>query len=258
MRIVRFSLREGDDRDPQYGLLEDEETVRAIASDPLYAGVHPLDQRYPIDAVRILAPVIPRSKVVCVGKNYADHAAEMGGEVPKVPVIFIKPNTSVIGPGDQIVWPEVSERVDHEGELAIVISKICRHISRERYRDVIFGYTIANDVTARDIQKIDGQWTRAKGFDTFCPLGPWIETEFEPKDQSLRCSVDGVIKQEAKLSQMFFKVPEIIEFITETMTLLPGDVILTGTPAGIGPLTKGGTVEVSIDGLGRLTNRVSQ
>lgn len=258
MKIVRFSLREGSDRDPQFGLLEDEATIRAIASDPLYAGIHPRDQRYSLDEVRILAPVIPRSKVVCVGKNYADHAAEMGGEVPKVPVIFMKPNTSVIGPEDQIVWPEISERVDHEGELAIVIGKICRHISREKFRDVIFGYTIANDVTARDLQKFDGQWTRAKGFDTFCPLGPWIETEFEPADQSIRCSVDGEIKQEAKLSQMFFKVPEIIEFITATMTLLPGDVILTGTPAGVGPLTKGGRVEVSIDGLGTLVNRVSK
>lgn len=257
MRIVRFALREGSDRDPQYGMIEDDGRVRAIASDPIYAGIHPLDERFDLDDLRLLAPVIPRSKVVCVGKNYADHAAEMGGEVPKVPVIFIKPNTSVIGPEDQIVWPEVSKRVDHEGELAIVINRICRQVPREKFRDVIFGYTMANDVTARDIQKIDGQWTRAKGFDTFCPLGPWIDTEFEPADQVIRCSVDGDVKQDARLSDMFFKIPEIIEFITETMTLLPGDVILTGTPAGVGPLNRGGNVEVSIDGLGVLRNRVS-
>ena len=258
MRIVRFALKEGADRDPSYGIMEGEETIRAIASDPIYAGVHPLDRRFALEDVRLLAPVLPRSKVVCVGKNYADHAAEMGGEVPKVPVIFIKPNTSVIGPEDEIVWPGISDRVDHEGELAIVINRICREVPKERYRDVIFGYTLANDVTARDIQKIDGQWTRAKGFDTFCPLGPWIDTEFEPKDQVLRCSVDGVTKQESQLSQMFFKVPEIIEFITAAMTLLPGDVILTGTPAGVGPLNRGGRVDVSIEGLGTLTNRVSK
>ena len=257
MRIVRFALREGKDREPQYGIFEDESTIRAIASDPIYAGVHPLDTRYALDDVRLLAPVIPRSKVVCVGKNYADHAAEMGGEVPKVPIIFIKPNTSVIGPEDLIVWPEVSERVDHEGELAIVISKICKEVPKSRYQDVIFGYTLANDVTARDIQKIDGQWTRAKGFDTFCPLGPWIETDFTPADQILRCRVDGEVRQEAALSQMFFKVPEIIEFVTSSMTLLPGDVILTGTPAGVGPINPGGRVEVEIEGLGRLSNRVS-
>lgn len=257
MKIVRFALREGKDVDPQYGVLEDESVVRAIASDPIYAGVHPLSQKYDLDEVRLLAPVIPRSKVVCVGKNYADHAAEMGGEVPKVPIIFIKPNTSVIGPDELIVWPERSERVDHEGELAIVISKICKEVPKERYQDVIFGYTLANDVTARDIQKIDGQWTRAKGFDTFCPLGPWIDTEFQPADQILRCSVDGDVKQQASLSQMFFKVPEIIEFVTGSMTLLPGDVILTGTPAGVGPVNPGGRVDVEIEGLGRLGNRVS-
>lgn len=257
MRIVRFTVREGENQEPQFGIIEDESTIRSIASDPLYAGVHLLEERFQIEEVRLLSPVIPRSKVVCVGKNYADHAAEMGGEVPKIPIIFIKPNTSVIGPADVIVWPGVSERVDHEGELAIVISKICKEVPREKYRDVIFGYTIANDVTARDIQKIDGQWTRAKGFDTFCPIGPWIDTDFEPSDQLLRCSVDGEIRQEAKLSQMFFKIPEIIEFVTQSMTLLPGDLILTGTPAGVGPVNRGGRVEVTIEGLGRLSNRVS-
>lgn len=258
-KIVRFverALAVGSG-EPRFGILESENTIRAIASDPLYAGIHQLDQEFSLEEVRLLAPVIPRSKVVCVGKNYADHAAEMGGEVPKQPIIFIKPNTSVIGPDETINWPKESDRVDHEAELAVVISKICRHVPREKFKDVIFGYTLANDVTARDIQKIDGQWTRAKSFDTFCPLGPWIDTDFEPSDQSIACHVGDEKRQEARLSDMFFKVPEIIEFVTSVMTLLPGDVILTGTPGGISPLERGGTVRVSIEGLGSLTNRVS-
>jgi 2-keto-4-pentenoate hydratase/2-oxohepta-3-ene-1,7-dioic acid hydratase in catechol pathway len=256
-KIVRFSLRDGSS-EPKFGILESDSMIRSISSDPLYAGIHPEEKLLSLDQVRLLAPVIPRSKVVCVGKNYADHAAEMGGEVPKQPIIFIKPNTSVIGPDDLIQWPEESSRVDHEAELAVVISKICRHVPKEKSSDVIFGYTLANDVTARDIQKIDGQWTRAKGFDTFCPLGPWIDTDFVPGNQKIQCHVGSELRQEAKLSDMFFKVPAIIEFVTSVMTLLPGDVILTGTPAGVSPLDKGGEVRVSIDGLGSLTNRVSK
>jgi 2-keto-4-pentenoate hydratase/2-oxohepta-3-ene-1,7-dioic acid hydratase in catechol pathway len=181
----------------------------------------------------------------------------MGSDVPEEPIIFLKPNTSVIGPNDLIQWPSSSERVDHEAELAIVISKICKEVPKERVKDVIFGYTIANDVTARDLQKKDGQWTRGKGFDSFCPLGPWIDTDFQPGDQTITATVDGVLKQSAKLSEMIFKVPEIIQFVTNVMTLLPGDVILTGTPAGIGPLNQNGEVAISIAGLGTLTNRVS-
>ena len=238
-------------------MLEDETTIRAIASDPLYAGVHKLETTVLLKDVRLLAPVIPRSKVVCIGKNYADHAAEMGSDVPEEPIIFLKPNTSVIGPNDLIQWPSSSERVDHEAELAIVISKICKEVPKERVKDVIFGYTIANDVTARDLQKKDGQWTRGKGFDSFCPLGPWIDTDFQPGDQAITATVDGELKQSAKLSEMIFKIPEIIQFVTNVMTLLPGDVILTGTPAGIGPLNQNGEVAISIAGLGTLTNRVS-
>jgi 2-keto-4-pentenoate hydratase/2-oxohepta-3-ene-1,7-dioic acid hydratase in catechol pathway len=238
--------------------LEDDKTIRAIASDPLYAGVFPEDDRFSIDDVRVLAPVIPRSKVVCVGKNYADHAAEMGGEVPSEPIIFIKPNTSVIGPNEIIQWPSTSERIDHEAELAVVISKICKEVPKEKAQDVIFGYTLANDVTARDLQKKDGQWSRAKGFDTFCPLGPWIDTEFKPGSQLVTAHVDGELKQTAPLSDMVFDVPFIIEFVTKVMTLLPGDVILTGTPSGIGPMNAGGEVVVSIEGLGSLRNRVSK
>jgi len=259
MRIVRFTPPAGSalGTDPHFGVLEDETTIRAIASDPLYAGVHKLETTVLLKDVRLLAPVIPRSKVVCIGKNYADHAAEMGSDVPEEPIIFLKPNTSVIGPNDLLQWPSSSERVDHEAELAIVISKICKEVPKERVKDVIFGYTIANDVTARDLQKKDGQWTRGKGFDSFCPLGPWIDTDFQPGDQAITATVDGVLKQSAKLSEMIFKVPEIIQFVTNVMTLLPGDVILTGTPAGIGPLNQNGEVAISIAGLGTLTNRVS-
>jgi len=260
VRIVRFAPPEGSKlgADPHFGILEDDKTIRAIASDPLYAGVFPEDDRFSIDDVRLLAPVIPRSKVVCVGKNYADHAAEMGGEVPSEPIIFIKPNTSVIGPNELIQWPSTSERIDHEAELAVVISKICKEVPREKAQDVIFGYTLANDVTARDLQKKDGQWSRAKGFDTFCPLGPWIDTEFKPGSQLVTAQVDGELKQSAPLSDMVFNVPFIIEFVTKVMTLLPGDVILTGTPSGIGPMNAGGEVVVSIEGLGSLRNRVSR
>ena len=260
MRIVRFVPPEGSKlgADPHFGIMEDDKTIRAIASDPLYAGVFPEDDRFSIDDVRLLAPVIPRSKVVCVGKNYADHAAEMGGEVPSEPIIFIKPNTSVIGPNELIQWPSTSERIDHEAELAVVISKICKEVPREKAQDVIFGYTLANDVTARDLQKKDGQWSRAKGFDTFCPLGPWIDTEFKPGSQLVTAQVDGELKQSAPLSDMVFNVPFIIEFVTKVMTLLPGDVILTGTPSGIGPMNAGGEVVVSIEGLGSLRNRVSR
>jgi 2-keto-4-pentenoate hydratase/2-oxohepta-3-ene-1,7-dioic acid hydratase in catechol pathway len=205
----------------------------------------------------MLAPVIPRSKVVCIGKNYADHAAEMGGKVPDEPIIFLKPNTSVIGPNDTIVWPQMSERVDHEVELAIVIGRICKDVPKERVSDVIFGYTIANDVTARDLQKKDGQWTRGKGFDTFCPIGPWIDTDFIPGNQRLTASVDGQVKQSAQLSDMIFDIPTIVNFVSSVMTLLPGDIILTGTPAGIGPVVVGGKVSVAIEGLGELTNKVA-
>jgi len=258
MRIVRFTPPSGSSLgvDPIYGVIN-EDQIEVINGDPLYSGIQPRGERVPLDQVRLLAPVIPRSKVVCIGKNYVDHATEMGGEVPKEPLIFIKPNTSVIGPDDLIQWPRQSQRVDHEGELAIVISRICKEVPPEKYRDVIFGYTIANDVTARDLQKSDGQWTRAKGFDTFCPLGPWIDSEFIPGTQRITVHVDGALKQEGNLSDMVFDIPTIINFVSSAMTLLPGDVILTGTPAGVGALNPGGLVKVEIEGLGVLENRVS-
>jgi 2-keto-4-pentenoate hydratase/2-oxohepta-3-ene-1,7-dioic acid hydratase in catechol pathway len=258
MRIVRFSPGpdSGLGTDPLFGVLEDDATITVITGDPIYSGIQKTAATVPVSAVRLLAPVIPRSKVVCIGKNYADHAAEMGGVVPDEPIIFLKPNTSVIGPNDTIVWPEMSERIDHESELAIVIGRLCKDVPLERVNDVIFGYTIANDVTARDLQQKDGQWTRAKSFDTFCPLGPWIDTNFIPGTQKITATVNGEIKQSAQLSDMIFKTPEIINFVSRVMTLLPGDIILTGTPAGIGPMVAGADATMAIEGLGELTNKV--
>jgi 2-keto-4-pentenoate hydratase/2-oxohepta-3-ene-1,7-dioic acid hydratase in catechol pathway len=258
MRIVRFSPGPDSDLgvDPLFGVLDDDSTITVITGDPIYSGIQKTAATIALSKVRLLAPVIPRSKVVCIGKNYADHAAEMGGVVPEEPIIFLKPNTSVIGPNDTIVWPEMSDRVDHEAELAIVIGRLCKDVPIERVNDVIFGYTIANDVTARDLQKKDGQWTRGKSFDTFCPIGPWIDTDFVPGTQKITATVNGEVKQSAQLSDMMFKVPQIINFVSSVMTLLPGDIILTGTPAGIGPMIAGGDATMAIEGLGELTNKV--
>ena len=259
MRIIRFSAPEklGVGTDPLFGVLNDQDAILVLRGDPIYSGIVPAEKSLKLSDVKLLAPVIPRSKVVCIGKNYADHATEMDSEVPSEPIIFIKPNTSVIGPNELIIWPRMSERVDYEAELAIVIGRICKEVPASKAKDVIYGYTLANDVTARDLQKKDGQWSRAKGFDTFCPLGPWIETEFIPGDQKITSTLNGEVKQSSMLSEMIFKVPQIVEFVTNVMTLLPGDVILTGTPAGIGPMPSGASITVAIDGLGALTNKVS-
>ena len=259
MRIVRFSPGPdtGLGTDPLFGLLEDDNAISIIAGDPIYHGVTKTGAITELSKVRLLAPVIPRSKVVCIGKNYADHAAEMGGVVPDEPIIFIKPNTSVIGPNDTIVWPNMAGQVDHEAELAIVIGRICKDVPKERVNDVIFGYTIANDVTARDLQKKDGQWTRAKSFDTFCPIGPWVDTDFVPGTQKITATIAGEVKQSAQISDMIFDVPTIINFVSSVMTLLPGDIILTGTPAGIGPMVAGEKATMAIEGLGELTNKLS-
>ena len=258
MRVVRFtpSPDAGLGNDPLFGILDDDQ-ITIISGDPIYHGIQKTAAKVELAKVRLLAPVIPRSKIVCVGKNYADHAAEMGSEVPTEPIIFLKPNTSVIGPGDTIVWPAMAPTIDYEAELAIVIGRVCKEVPKERVKDVIFGYTLANDVTTRELQKRDGQWTRAKSFDTFCPLGPWIETEFVPGTQRISLTVNGEIKQDASISQMMFGIEDIVHFVTQVMTLLPGDVIITGTPAGIGPLPEKSTVTVSIEGLGELTNKVS-
>ncbi|GAA0534186.1 hypothetical protein GCM10011581_07760 [Saccharopolyspora subtropica] len=214
-------------------------------------------RRWPMADVRLLAPILP-TKVICVGKNYAEHAREMGGEPPENPVIFLKPSTSVIGPNAAIKLPPNSERVDFEGELAAVVGQPCKDVPEARGTDVLLGYTIANDVTARDQQKADGQWTRAKGYDTFCPLGPWIDTEIDPADLRIRTELDGELKQDSRTSLLLHDVAALVSWISRVMTLLPGDVILTGTPAGVGPMRPGQKVSVSIDGLGTLTNPVQQ
>jgi 2-keto-4-pentenoate hydratase/2-oxohepta-3-ene-1,7-dioic acid hydratase in catechol pathway len=207
--------------------------------------------------VRLLAPVLP-SKVIAIGRNYAEHAREMGGEPPAEPVLFLKPSTAVCGPGDPIRYPVgQSERVDYEGELAVVIGRLCREVPASQAADVIFGYTCANDVTARDLQARDGQWDRAKGFDTFCPLGPWIETGADPADLELVTSVNGEVRQRARTSQLLHGVAALVAFASNVMTLLPGDVLLTGTPAGVGPLTEGDEVSVTIEHIGTLTNPVA-
>ena len=254
MRIARFTPPKEISASPLFGIVSGDE-IEILAGDPLYSGVTKTGEKVALDAVKLLAPVIPRSKVVCVGKNYADHAKEMDSAVPEQPVIFIKPNTSVIGPDDAIIWPAMSTKVDHEAELAIVIGKICKDVPKDRVKDVIFGYTIGNDVTARDLQKIDGQWSRAKGFDTFCPLGPWIETELDPSDLAISAEVDGELRQSDRTSSMIFDIPTIINFISQVYTLLPGDVILTGTPAGVGVIPVGSTVSVTIEKIGTLSNR---
>lgn len=245
----------------EFGQPDPDSVVVALAGDPLYVGVKLLDQEHRLEDVRLLAPVLPRSKVVAIGRNYAAHAAEMGGEPPKEPLMFLKPNTSVVGPGDPIFYPPQTSELHYEGELAVVIGRICRDVPREQATDVIHGYTIANDVTARDLQKSDGQWTRAKGFDSFCPLGPWIETDLDPHDfevgRSIQTHLNGDLKQDGSTSDLIFDIPTLISHITSVMTLLPGDVILTGTPEGVGPMNVGDEVEISIAGLGTLTNKVA-
>jgi 2-keto-4-pentenoate hydratase/2-oxohepta-3-ene-1,7-dioic acid hydratase in catechol pathway len=252
MRIARFSHNE----QIRFGIVDEGELV-VLAGDPMFAGYETTGERVPLADATLLAPVIPRSKVVCVGKNYRDHAAEMGGEAPSAPLLFLKPNTSVIGPGDVIVRPPQSERTDYEGELAVVIGRIAKNVPTETALQHVLGYTIGNDVTARDLQHSDGQWARAKGFDTFCPLGPAIETDFDPAgDARIITRVNGEVRQDGPISDMVHSVADIIAYASAAFTLLPGDVILTGTPAGIGPFGAGDVVEVEITGLGILRNTV--
>jgi 2-keto-4-pentenoate hydratase/2-oxohepta-3-ene-1,7-dioic acid hydratase in catechol pathway len=256
VRIARFALNgevsfgvvEGPGSDPA------DLVVAALEGHP-FAPFSFTGARHALSQVRLLAPVLP-SKVVCIGKNYADHAAEMGGEAPAAPVVFLKPSTSVIGPGDPIQLPRNSERVDHEAELGVVIGRLCRDVPREKALDVVLGYTCGNDVTARDHQKLDGQWTRGKGHDSFCPIGPWVETDLSPAELRVQAFVDGEIRQDGSTKDLIHDVPSVIEWITAFMTLLPGDVILTGTPAGVGPLVPGNAVTVLVDGIGPLTNPV--
>jgi 2-keto-4-pentenoate hydratase/2-oxohepta-3-ene-1,7-dioic acid hydratase in catechol pathway len=215
----------------------------------------PTGEVIPVDDVRLLAPVLP-SKVVAVGRNYAEHAREMDEEVPDTPLTFLKPSTAVIGPNDPIVYPPISERLDYEGELAVVVGRLAHRLDPEAAARAILGYTCANDATLRDLQAIDGQWTRAKGFDTSCPLGPWIETDLDPLDLELTTRLNGEVRQHARTSDLTYGPAGLVAFISQFMTLLPGDVVLTGTPAGIGPMQPGDRVEVEIEGIGTLSNPV--
>ncbi|MEV4162492.1 fumarylacetoacetate hydrolase family protein [Nonomuraea dietziae] len=250
MRIARFST--GDE--VVFGVVEGD-VISTIAGHP-FNQIQFTGERYPLAEVRLLAPMLP-SKVIAIGRNYAEHAKELGNEVPEEPLIFMKPSTSVVGHGDAIAYPtSQSERVDFEGELAVVIGRLCREVPAERAKDVIFGYTCANDVTARDLQKKDVQFTRAKGFDTFCPIGPWIETDLDASDVALTTTVNGEIRQGGRTSQLINDIPALVAYVSAVMTLIPGDVILTGTPAGVGPMEIGDEVSVGIEGIGTLTNKV--
>lgn len=261
MRIARVAA--GDTI--SYGVVSDD---AGLAADGTWTGTVALVDGVPFGGsvsatgvvkrladVRLLAPVMP-SKVIGIGKNYADHAAEMKGEVPAEPLMFLKPSSSIVGPGDAIRLPSVSRIVHHEAELAVVISRMCRDVAAEDALSVVLGYTCANDVSARDLQKSDGQWTRAKGFDTFCPLGPWIETDLDPTDTAVRCCVNDTMTQDGNSGDLVFDVPTLIAAVSSVMTLIPGDVILTGTPAGVGPIADGDTVYVECGGIGILHNPV--
>jgi 2-keto-4-pentenoate hydratase/2-oxohepta-3-ene-1,7-dioic acid hydratase in catechol pathway len=262
VRIARFTT--GDE--PQYGVVTGDvddlgipaadTRIVALSGDPLYVGVQLTDAEVAMSDVRLLAPVIPRSKVIGIGKNYAAHAAEMGGDVPSEPLMFIKPNTSVAGPSDPVFYPRQSSEVHYEGELAVVIGRICRDVPPDRVGDVVYGYTVGNDVTARDLQRGDVQFTRAKGFDSFCPLGPWIETELDTSDLRVTTHLNGDLMQDGSTKDMVFDVPALVAYVSSVMTLLPGDVILTGTPEGVGPMNIGDEVEVTVSGIGSLTNKV--
>ncbi|GAA1998391.1 fumarylacetoacetate hydrolase family protein [Nakamurella flavida] len=260
MRLARIAHPEGVafvqvDTDPgeHSGSLRDavaREILDHPFGNPTFTG-----RSWPLADTRLLAPILP-SKVIAVGRNYVDHARELGNEVPAEPLIFLKPSTSVIGPNVAIARPASSDQVDFEGELAVVIGRPCRDVLAENAASVILGYTVANDVTARDQQRADVQFTRAKSYDTFCPLGPWIVTDLDPSDLAVTTQVDGETRQEGRTADMVFPVGEIIEYVSAIMTLLPGDVILTGTPAGVGPLLAGQSVSVTVEGIGTLTNPV--
>ena len=253
MRIARFTTGE----DPVYGLVDGAgEKIAEVTGDPLYQRIELTGATHLVEDVRLLAPVIPRSKVIGIGRNYADHAAEMGGAVPDEPLMFLVPNTAVVGPDDPVVLPPQSTEVHYEGELAVVIGRMCKDLEPEDALGVVFGYTCANDVTARDLQRSDGQWARAKGFDTFCPLGPWVETDLDPGALRVVTRLDGEVVQDGTTTDMVHGVAALVSHASKAFTLLPGDVILTGTPAGVGPMEAGQRVEVEIEGIGVLANPV--
>ena len=251
MRIARFTTGE----DPAYGLVDGAgKKLAEITGDPLTMRIELTGATHRLEDVRLLAPVLPRSKVIGIGRNYHDHAKEMGGEAPAEPLMFLIPNTAVVGPGDPVVMPPQTSEVSYEGELAVVIGRLCKDVAPEDAAAVIYGYTCANDVTARDLQRSDGQWARAKGFDTFCPIGPWIETDLDPMAQRLVTRLDGDVVQDGTTADMVHGVAALIAHASAAFTLLPGDIILTGTPAGVGPVVAGQRVEVEIEDIGVLSN----
>ena len=250
MKVARFTLGEGE---PLYGVVDGDDLV-VLGGDPLFHGIHPTEKRVPLEQAKLLAPVIPRSKVVCVGMNYAEHAKDMAHEGPENPLIFLKPNTAVVGPGDPIIIPPVEGRIVHEGELAIVIGAVAKRVKAKDWKDVVFGFTIANDVSARDVMFADGQWARAKGYDSFCPIGPYIDTDFDPFDAHIETYVDGELRRQGSTKDLIYSIPEIIEFCSDVWTLLPGDIICTGTPSGMGGFVHGQTIDITIAGLGTLSN----
>jgi len=251
MKYLRFQDKDNIER---YGIIEGE-LIREIDWD-LFGDYMPADITYGLDEVNILPPCVP-SKIVCVGLNYKDHAKEMNSEIPEDPRLFIKPKTAIIGHEDTIVYPDhMSERVDYEGELAVVMGKRARMVSADEALDYVFGYTCLNDVTARDLTAKDGQYTRGKGFDTFAPFGPVIETELDPSNLHISTYLNDEIKQRSNTSMLIFSIPKLISFISKVMTLLPGDIISTGTPSGIGPMKKGDTVEVHVEEIGILRNHI--
>jgi len=250
MRIVRYAT---NGEEPKYGWTLDDKVGEVQGN--VFGEYRRREAKTPLKSVKLLAPCEP-SKIVCVGRNYVEHAKELGNEVPKSPLIFLKPPSSIIGMGDSIVLPPQSKQVEHEAELVVVIGKRAKNIPVENAKEYIYGFTIGNDVTARDLQKTDGQWTRAKGFDTFCSFGPWIDTEFDASDAVVTCRVSGQMRQMASTRDMVFNVSALIAYITSVMTLIPGDLIFTGTPAGVGELKSGDVVDVEIEGLGKLSNPV--
>ena len=251
MKVARFS----NGAEPRFGIVDGPELV-VLKGHPLVAGYQTTGERIPLKEVKLLAPTIP-SKIVCIGKNFADHAAEIGEEITEEPLIFFKPSSAIIGHGDDIVIPPQSKQVELEAELCLVIGKLAKNVSEDMALDYLWGVTIANDVTARDLQFGDGQWARSKAFDTFCPLGPWVETEFVPDSQVIESRINGEVRQNVAISEMVHKIPFIISYVSKNMTLLPGDIILTGSPAGISVINAGDIIECEVEGIGILSNPVT-
>jgi 2-keto-4-pentenoate hydratase/2-oxohepta-3-ene-1,7-dioic acid hydratase in catechol pathway len=251
VKVARFS----NGAEPRFGIVDGPELV-VLKGHPLVAGYQTTAERIPLKELKLLAPTIP-SKIVCIGKNFADHAAEIGEEITEEPLIFFKPSSAIIGHGDTIVIPPQSKQVELEAELCLVIGKLAKNVSEEKALEYLWGVTIANDVTARDLQFGDGQWARSKAFDTFCPLGPWVETEFVPDSQVIESRINGEVRQNVAISEMVHKIPFIISYVSKNMTLLPGDIILTGSPAGISVINTGDMIECEIEGIGILSNPVA-